>query len=148
MRRSPVLVPLVLLLFLISPTQADEVAAQHVVPASETDAQSSQSGRKQDSASTDEPNGTESHSSVVIRPGWSAMSAKSAEQDGDELQRIPFTLGERARFPVLNYAVKVLAENVCLRSAPFATPERCNPPAINGTPVSSYPYENSTGRIR
>jgi len=38
---------------------------------------------------------------------------------------------------MLNSAVKVLAENVCLRSALFATPERCNAPAINGTPVSS-----------
>ena len=133
----PALVSLALLLLLISPIPADEVAGQHALPAAETSAPLSQSVTEPDSASTDEANVTESPTSVVTRLGWSSMSAKPAEQGGDELQRIPFSLGERARFPMLNYAVKVLAENVCLRSAPFATPERCNPPAINGTPVSS-----------
>ncbi|NBC86217.1 MAG: hypothetical protein GVY25_08505, partial [Bacteroidetes bacterium] len=91
MRLSPALVPLALFLLLISPIPADKVAAQHVLPSAETSAPLSQSVTKSDSASTDEPNATESPTSVVIRPGWSSMSAKPAEKDGDEIQRIPFS---------------------------------------------------------
>jgi hypothetical protein len=85
---------------------------------------------------------------TVIRIDWSSNVVLSTDRTGDEMQHIPILLGDHARLPVLNYAVKVLAETVCLRSAIFATPTRCSVPAIEGTPVSSYPDEESTGRIR
>jgi hypothetical protein len=87
--------------------------------------------------------------SVVIRPGWAAVtstavdSSLSIQSDALEVLPLRLSVGERARFPVLNYAVKVLAENVCLRSARFATPSRCHTPSLNGPPVPAYPFGQS-----
>jgi hypothetical protein len=82
MRLSPALVSFALLLHLISPIPADEVAGQHAFPAAETSAPLSQSVTKPDSASTDEPHATESPTSVVIRLGWSSSRQNHVGKTG------------------------------------------------------------------
>lgn len=87
-------------------------------------------------------------SSIVIRSNGSTANTLPWPQPVGLFKRVDLPSTTRARFPVLNYTLKVLVENACVQRVPNTETNQCHQSVINGTPVTRYPGINEGRFLR
>lgn len=85
----------------------------------------------------------ESVPSVVVRNDWTRADALLGSHRGVSTETVRLTKTGRARFPVANYALRVVAAQACVQRVPNTETARCFPRKLNGTPVTRYPGLNT-----
>jgi len=77
--------------------------------------------------------------SVVVRRTWTKADVLLGSRRGVPTETIRLTQNDRARFPVANYALRMVASQACVQRVPNTETARCFPKRLNGTPVTRYP---------
>lgn len=80
--------------------------------------------------------------STVIRPEWTKADVLLGIRRPAPSERIRLTKDGSARFPVVNYAIRIAAEQACVQRVPNTQTARCNIATVNGIPVTRYPGIN------